>query len=615
MIELEWEKHQGVANIGISCGPSNLVVLDEDQQGELERWCVTYGFSLPDTYTVTTGRGRHLYFRWDHSVKRISNSPKAVDGFKIDVRGDGGFAVAEGSQHKSGATYLGNSLDIAKLPAEVAELLLAENHSPPTQPERDWRIAEADFNVRIPFHERHDKLVEYAGRLRKSGLDYSEVLPSFEKRWHCCEQPEGQIPEALYHDAACEYPCTWDEAKDKLRDVFTRYPAGNRPDTDEFSANDEPTTWEPVDLEPSLSGEKTQPEPTLGMYRSDRVQLIYPGREHVVLGDTEAGKSWFALGCVRAELNRGHRVVYIHYEEPDETSTIERLLLLGVDKDVIRKQFKFYGPMRPVRKEWLQPLIDFKPSLVVHDGVNEAMTLHSNIIKDVEGASEFRRRLVMPFTRAGIATLGCDHLPLVKDGSRIAAFGTVHKGNALDGTRIMLENFKPFGRAKRGVSNVFVTKDRPGFLRAHGNATKTPGKTFMGCLVVDDMAEQPDFLMKFYAPHNLDDDDDITEETGPESSDTDAELAFPVWRLIYESPGHAVESVRKLFAVMRNAGLAMRDDETRNILDDLTVAGRLEEVPGRRGATGYRVKPPMATAQPLRPDVDYLKEFENDWDA
>jgi hypothetical protein len=83
MIGLEWEKHGGLANFGVACGPSGLVVLDEDAPGEVERWCVTYGVTLPDTYTVDTGRGRHLYFSWDHTTQRIGNSPKAMEGFKI----------------------------------------------------------------------------------------------------------------------------------------------------------------------------------------------------------------------------------------------------------------------------------------------------------------------------------------------------------------------------------------------------------------------------------------------------------------------------------------------------------------------------------------------------
>jgi Bifunctional DNA primase/polymerase, N-terminal len=613
MIDLAWGKHDGLANIGIACGPSNLVVLDEDQHGELDRWCVTHGITLPETYTVTTGRGRHLYFRWDHSTKRIGNSSKAMDGFAIDVRGDGGFAVAEGSQHQSGTVYTGNGRPIADLPGEVGDLLLAcQTHASTTASIG----AEHDFNAAmIPFKKRHSALVKYAGRLRKSGLEYAEALPVFRQRWLCCEQPEGQIPEAKFHGPPppdCDYPVTWDDAKSKLANVFHIYPAGSGAgafgETSGETDDDEPTTWEPVDLEPCLSGKKTQPQPCLGIYRSDGVQLIYPGREHVVLGDTESGKSWYALGCVAVELSHGRTVGYIHYEEQDETSTVERLLVLGVDPDTILQRFRFYGPMRPARREWLQPLINLKPSLVVHDGVNEAMSLHRNK-QDVEGASEFRRRLVMPFTRAGIATLACDHMPMVKDSSRRDAYGTVHKGNVVDGTRIQLENFKPFGRGKRGASNVFVTKDRPGFLRAQGNATKTTGKTFMGVLAVDDMAEQPDFLMKFYAPRKPDDGDTADVDT----TDSDSELAFSVWRLIYELPAHCVESLRTLYAEMRGAGMQVREADARSAVDDLVVQGRLQKLPGKRNAVRYRVRP--LVKQRLLPDANYKKVFENEWDA
>ena len=61
-IDREWAKYGGLANIGVSCGPANLVVLDEDQAAELDKWCLTYGVTLPDTHEVTTGRGRHLIY-------------------------------------------------------------------------------------------------------------------------------------------------------------------------------------------------------------------------------------------------------------------------------------------------------------------------------------------------------------------------------------------------------------------------------------------------------------------------------------------------------------------------------------------------------------------------
>lgn len=94
-------------------------------------------------------------------------------------------------------------------------------------------------------------------------------------------------------------------------------------------ASAEPTTWEAFDLGPYLRGEIERPHPGIGISRSDGQRSLYPGREHAIVGETESGKTWFALGCAAAELNAGNDVVYIHYEEPDATSTVEKLCLLG----------------------------------------------------------------------------------------------------------------------------------------------------------------------------------------------------------------------------------------------------------------------------------------------
>jgi hypothetical protein len=352
--------------------------------------------------------------------------------------------------------------------------------------------------------------------------------------------------------------------------------------TDDFDDDDEPTTWEPVDLGPYLRGEITQPRPGLGMARSDGLRLLYPGREHVILGETESGKTWFALGCVAAELLAGNTVLYIHYEEPDATSTTERLRLLGVSDDDIRERLRFVAPLRPALPDRLAILLQAPaPTLVVHDGVNEAMALHGNEIKDAEGAAAFRRTLIRPCLAVGAATLACDHLPMVRDGSRRDAYGSVHKGNALDGARILLENVTPFGRETRGVSYVFVTKDRPGFLRANGCASKIPGKTFMGTLVVDASQTFAPFEMPFYAPKDNEDDDDSTVfATTP--------LADTVWSVIGALPERTVGSMRLLLAELRSAGHQVTDAKVRDTVADLMVSKRLAEVFGKRGAKGYR---------------------------
>ena len=230
MIDQAWARRGNLANIGIACGPSNLVVLDEDQAGELDRWCADHGVTLPPTYEVTTGRGRHLCYRWDHSAQRIRNAEKAMKGYKINVRGHGGFVVGEGSRHESGADYVGNGQPIVELPQQVAELLLADAPQPSSQPsvQPSWEHVAVGPNVEmIADGDRHEALVAYAGRLRKSGLDYHEAEPTFHTRWLLCEQPDGQIPEAKFHTATCSHPMTWDYAQAQLVDVYSRYTAGN----------------------------------------------------------------------------------------------------------------------------------------------------------------------------------------------------------------------------------------------------------------------------------------------------------------------------------------------------------------------------------------------------
>lgn len=341
----------------------------------------------------------------------------------------------------------------------------------------------------------------------------------------------------------------------------------------------EPTTWEPVDLGPHLRGEIVRPEPSIGITRSDGQRGIYPGREHAVVGETESGKSWFASACTAAELAVGNHVVYIHYEENDPGSTVERLLLLGVDAAVIDARLRFAGPSRPVQADWLAALLTPTPTLVIHDGVNEGMAMHT-AGQDTEGWSSFRRRLIKPCLKTGAAVLSCDHIPMSRDGTRRDAYGTVHKGNTLDGARYALENAAPFGRRMRGVSYVFVTKDRPGHLRNHGRPTKTPGKTFVGTLIVDDsQARGPDFSLRFYAPKA---DEDVPE------SDSNTELADTVHGVINGLPDSTVTSMRLLFAELRQAGHQVRDDDVRDTVDDLVVAGRLIEVSGKRGAKGFR---------------------------
>lgn len=283
------------------------------------------------------------------------------------------------------------------------------------------------------------------------------------------------------------------------------YPCGVCPFCSEGQAppaeDDSHDSWKPIDLGPYLRGEIVRPEPTVGLVRSDGIRMLYPGKEHAVVGEMEAGKSWFALACAIAEMDEGHHVVYIHFEESDPSDTVERLLALGADEAQILKLFRFVGPERQVNADVIANLVDPAPSLVIFDGVNEAMSLHGWGIRDEDGAASFRRHIVKPFLRSGAATLACDHVTKDRETRGRYAIGSIHKGNALSGVQIMLEAAEPFGRDQRGRSHVYITKDRPGFLRRNGRTTNITGKTFLGELVVDDTrTEFFNLKLKFWAP-------------------------------------------------------------------------------------------------------------------
>ncbi|MFG3709491.1 DnaB-like helicase N-terminal domain-containing protein [Micromonospora sp. NPDC047730] len=367
----------------------------------------------------------------------------------------------------------------------------------------------------------------------------------------------------------------WDEQAPQLLAQLANPGAGRGQPGDRDS-------WQPLDLGPYLRGEVVRPEPTIGVARRDGLRFIYPGKEHSVIGEMEAGKSWFALACVAAELDQGHHVVYVHFEEADPSDTVERLQALGVPDPAIAERFRFVAPARPVTEAQIARLVADSPSLVILDGVNEGMAMHGAAIREEDGVAAFRRLLIRPFINAGAAVLSADHVVKDRENRGRYALGSIHKGNALSGALILLENADPFGRNARGRSHIYVTKDRPGHLRRHGRGTKTSGKTFMGEMIVDDTRTHVSYLDLAILP---------PAEPKPSEADDDktTELADAVHDVIAALPGKAVGSERALFAEMRKAGWKVDDYRIRDAVDDLIAHGRAEEYDGPRRAKGYRL--------------------------
>jgi hypothetical protein len=352
-------------------------------------------------------------------------------------------------------------------------------------------------------------------------------------------------------------------------------------------------SWVPVDLEPILSGTFERPTTSVGLSRSDGLQLIYAGKEHTVIGEMESGKSWLLVACAAAELTKGNSVIYVHFEEADAADTVERLRLLSIPDEILRTRFYFVGPDEPITPTKLVALLDLAPVLVILDGVNEAMSMHHMGIRDEDGAAAYRRVLVKPFTRIGAAVLSADDVVKDKDKRGRDPLGSIHKGNGLTGSLILMENVAPFGRGERGASHVFVTKDRPGHLRRHGRPDrKMPGKTYMGTLIIDDTKAWVPFLdLSFLEPKSTSDSDEAKAEGAATPEDSDEATILATVTHIAESGREP--NIRAIYATTTGLG----KDRAGNAVERLLIRGALTETRGSRNARIFTV-PERSSPEP-----------------
>jgi len=109
-----WWEREPEANIGIACKQSSLVVFDIDRRNG--------GFrpeELPDTLTVGTPGGRHLYYAVADPFWRPAGEYRQG----VDIKWDG-YVVAPPSMHPDGRPYVTEEQrPMAHLPVEIFEAL------------------------------------------------------------------------------------------------------------------------------------------------------------------------------------------------------------------------------------------------------------------------------------------------------------------------------------------------------------------------------------------------------------------------------------------------------------------------------------------------------------
>jgi hypothetical protein len=231
--------------------------------------------------------------------------------------------------------------------------------------------------------------------------------------------------------------------------------------------NEEPTTssWLPELI--NADNIFDEPEPSI-LRRADGHHIFYAGKINALFGESESGKTWIALEAVRQELEKNNTVFYLDFED-SVRGIYNRLNTLGADLKHF-KTFLYSNPSEPLtqgaREALLTRIDEFKPSLIVVDGVNAAMNVMGLDLEKNKDATSFSQEILRPMRLHNAAIITIDHVTKSKDNRGNYAIGAQAKRADIDGCAVAVEVEIAFGRGIDGALALKVTKDRPGFVRA-----------------------------------------------------------------------------------------------------------------------------------------------------
>lgn len=232
------------------------------------------------------------------------------------------------------------------------------------------------------------------------------------------------------------------------------------------------TTWEPVDLAPALAGDVKRAEATI-LRRADGVGMLYPGKVNSLSGESESLKTWLALLAVVQELGNHNNVMFLDFEDSVGSVVGDRLCrAFGAPPDVLRDHLTYVRPELPLTvpgaRDALRALVSSRhPSLIVVDGVTEAMTAHGLDIISNADVAKFFALLPRPLADLGSCVVLLDHVTKDRDQRGRFAIGAQHKLSMISGAAFVLDRVKIARIGDEGHSKVSVAKDRPSGVRPH----------------------------------------------------------------------------------------------------------------------------------------------------
>jgi hypothetical protein len=170
----DWWARMPNSNVGISCGPSGLCVLDADHglasYEDFKAWRDRNG--LPVTYSVRSGR-RPEFGVQSYYAGSLKDGKFELDGVTGEIKSLGGLVLAAGCIHPDSKEryYVLEDAPLAPVPAIVEQSRLRTDATG----KREWSLPVHDGQGRDAF------LISQAGRLRNAGASETIIRAHLEE--------------------------------------------------------------------------------------------------------------------------------------------------------------------------------------------------------------------------------------------------------------------------------------------------------------------------------------------------------------------------------------------------------------------------------------------------
>lgn len=450
-----WDTYPA-AGVGIATG-GGLVVVDLDCKNGADgvqaftEWADEHGVQWEPTTTTRSG-GQHVYFR---AAEPYRNRVGVLPG--VDVRGDGGYVVAYGD--------VPPLAELPPLPYALARLLHGERTASQRGSAEAADRQVSPKGVRWALSDECDR-VQWAPEGQRNHTLNAAAYNLGQLIGDHLDEDEAR---AELLDAALESGLESDEALATIDSGLRSGMANPRTVVERSAAvAGDGTSWAPLPLddviEGLVAGTLTRPQPAVGQM-SGGGALFYPGKVNGIAGPSGEGKSWVAMLTAHQEMEAGHAVVYLDFED-GIVGVLSRFLDdLGTAPEVLRRQFTYVHPEERLSTTAAAGLAatirSLEPSLVVVDSTGESMALEGAKPNDDDETARWFRHVPQRIASLGPAVLVVDHVVKSDDGG-LWPIGSQRKRAAINGAQYIQRVVEPFSRGNPGHSKLVCAKDRHG---------------------------------------------------------------------------------------------------------------------------------------------------------